>query len=251
LARVEGRRRGQEVVCLAAPPDMFPATLFDFNGVLVDDEAVHLAAFRDALAPLGITLTDEAYVERYLGFDDRGAFQALLRDNGQPADDAVIERLIEAKRPLYLGRARTELPTFAGAAEAIRRRAAHGPIVIVSGALRDEIVLGLEVLGVSELVAHIVSADDTRAGKPDPEGYLLGLDFLTQAIGAARARKALVIEDSLAGIDAARAARLACAAVAHSYPRAELVARGADLVVDRIDELGEELIADAYRRLHG
>ena len=75
LARAEGRGRGQEVVCLAAPPDMFPATLFDFNGVLVNDEAVHLAAFRDALAGLGITLTDEAYVERYLGFDDRGAFR--------------------------------------------------------------------------------------------------------------------------------------------------------------------------------
>ena len=57
----------------AAKP-MFPATLFDFNGVLVDDESVHLAAFRDALAPLGIGLTDEAYVEKYLGYDDRGAF---------------------------------------------------------------------------------------------------------------------------------------------------------------------------------
>ena len=238
------------MVCLGPPTDMFPATLFDFNGVLVDDESVHLAAFRDVLAPLGITLSDEAYVDRYLGFDDRGAFQALLEDNGRSPGDAEIERLITAKRPLYLARARTDLPTFPGAAAAIRRRAAHGPVVIVSGALRDEIVLGLEVLGVSELVEHIVSADDTRAGKPDPEGYLLGLEYLRSRIGAGASR-ALVIEDSLAGIDAARAAHLACAAVAHTYPGAELAARGADLVVERIDELGDDLLLETYRRLHG
>jgi HAD superfamily hydrolase (TIGR01509 family) len=230
---------------------MFPATLFDYNGVLVDDESVHLAAFRDTLAPLGVTLTDEAYIERYLGYDDRGAFQALLADNGRPASDAQIEQLIAAKRPLYLARARQKLPTFPGAAEAVRRRAARGPVVIVSGALRDEIALGLEVLGVRELVGHVVSADDTRAGKPDPEGYLLGLEHLTSLLGESAARRALVIEDSLAGIDAARAAGLACAAVAHTYSRAELEARGADLVVDRIDELSEPLLLEAYRRLHG
>jgi beta-phosphoglucomutase len=233
----------------AANP-MFPATLFDFNGVLVDDESVHLAAFRDALAPLGIGLTDDAYVEKYLGYDDRGAFTALLEDNGRVVVEAEIERLIEAKRPLYLSRARQNLPTFAGAADAIRRRAEAGPIVIVSGALRDEIELGLEVLGVRDRVIEIVSAEDTRAGKPDPEGYLLGIRHLSAAIGEQGAKRALVIEDSLAGIDAARAAGLTCAAVAHTYPAAELEARGAALVVPNIAELDERRLGDVYRRLY-
>jgi beta-phosphoglucomutase-like phosphatase (HAD superfamily) len=195
-------------------------------------------------------VTDEAYVERYLGFDDRGAFQALLTDNGQEASDSIVEGLIEAKRPLYLRRARERLPTFPGAAAAVQRRAACGPVVIVSGALRDEIELGLEVLGVRELVLAIVSAEDTRAGKPDPEGYQLGLAHLTQAVGEASARRALVIEDSLAGIDAARAAGLTCAAVAHTYSAAELGARGADVVVRRIDELHEAVLGELYRRIH-
>jgi HAD superfamily hydrolase (TIGR01509 family) len=230
---------------------MFPATLFDYNGVLVDDESVHLAAFRDTLAPLGIGLTDEAYVERYLGFDDRGAFEALLTDNGRPVTSELVERLIEQKKPHYLKRAREKLPTFAGAAEAVRRRAAAGPVVIVSGALREEIVLGLEVLGVRDRVLHIVSAEDTRAGKPDPEGYRMGLEHLARAVGEEAARRALVIEDSYAGIEAACAAGLVCAAVAHTYPSAELLARGAALVVERIDLLNEELLGETYRRLHG
>src|SRR5688572_14124418 len=45
----------------------FTATLFDFNGVLVDDEAVHLEAFRGALEPLGITVADADYWDRYIG----------------------------------------------------------------------------------------------------------------------------------------------------------------------------------------
>src|SRR4051794_9700373 len=56
------------------------ATIFDFNGVLVDDEHVHLEAFREVLAPRGIAITDDAYATRYLGFDDVGAFRAMLAD---------------------------------------------------------------------------------------------------------------------------------------------------------------------------
>src|SRR5690606_1948390 len=57
-------------------PPVFACTLFDYNGVLVDDEHVHLAAFQDALAPLGISLSEADYWDKYLGFDDVGAFEA-------------------------------------------------------------------------------------------------------------------------------------------------------------------------------
>jgi beta-phosphoglucomutase-like phosphatase (HAD superfamily) len=62
---------------------VFPATLFDYNGVLVDDENVHLEAFRDVLGPLGIDLEEADYWEKYLGFDDAGAFRAVLVDAGR------------------------------------------------------------------------------------------------------------------------------------------------------------------------
>ena len=65
--------------------DMTVSTLFDFNGVLVDDESVHLAAFREVVAPLGIVIDDATYAERYLGFDDAGAFRAMLADAGAEA----------------------------------------------------------------------------------------------------------------------------------------------------------------------
>jgi beta-phosphoglucomutase-like phosphatase (HAD superfamily) len=224
---------------------VFTATLFDYNGVLVDDEAVHLAAFRDVLSPLGVEVSEKEYVERYLGYDDVGAFRAILRDRGRAPSDADVTALVDAKRPFYLERARGTLRGFAGAGEIVRRRAAVGPVAIVSGALRHEIHLGLDLLGVRDLIRSVVSAEDAQRSKPDPQGYLLGLEAL--ALSNARDR-CVVIEDSLAGVESARAASLACVAVGHSYPLDDLRAAGADLVVSNLDAITEQALASVYER---
>ena len=229
---------------------MFPATLFDYNGVLVDDEVVHLQAFRDVLSPRGIDLDESAYWDRYLGFDDVGAFRAIFNDNGRDLSDDEVKRLVEEKRPRYLERAKNVLKGFDGAPALVRRRAKVGPVGIVSGALRDEIRLGLEVLGVRDVVSTIVSAEDTVSSKPDPEGYLRGVADLSSQVGGEVARLAVAIEDSIAGVEAAKAAGLVCIAVSHSYSAEKLQQAGADLVVASLDEITEPVLGQLYRRLH-
>lgn len=217
------------------------ATLFDYNGVLVDDELVHLAAFRDVVGPLGIELSDEDYFETYLGFDDREAFRQLLLTHGRPAEPHDVQALIELKRPRYLERAGTALRFFEGAAELLARRASAGPVVIVSGALREEIELGLAAMGTQDAVAAIVSTEDTTASKPNPQGYLLGIAKL-EALGIKKAAEvAWVFEDSLDGIQAAKAAGLRCVGVAHSYPLERLTQAGADHAVPTIAEVKTRL----------
>jgi len=230
---------------------LFPATLFDFNGVLVDDELVHLEAFRDAVRPLGLSITNQEYWDEYLGFDDVGAFSALLTKAGLDASRPRIMELVEAKRPFYMQRARLALKTFPGAAELIQRRAAAGPVGIVSGALRDEIEFGLQHLGVGQFVSHITAAEDTAASKPDPEGYRLGIEWLLESLSLENAQRALVIEDSLDGIFAAKAAGLPVIAVAHSYSRDDLEGSGADLVLDTIAQIDEAQLRDLYEELYG
>lgn len=228
------------------------ATLFDFNGVLVDDENVHLASFREVLAPLGVTIDDDAYAESYLGFDDAGAFAQILEDADKPASSKEIARLVEAKKPVYMRRIATDLVVFEGAADIVRRRAELGIVGIVSGALEAEIVHALEVMGVREHVSFIVSAERTSACKPDPEGYFLGLAELSNLStkGAADVGRAVeaghvvVIEDSLAGIEAAKSAGLRCAAVAHSYPVDRLLQAGADVAVERLAQLTDAHLDD-------
>ena len=223
--------------------------LFDYNGVLVDDEQVHLAAFRDVLSPLGITIGDEDYNARYLGFDDVGAFRAILADHHQPASDARVAGLVAAKKPNYLRRAKHELNVFEGAGELLRRLADQGAVIgIVSGALRDEITLGLSRLNAADAVSFVVSAEDTQACKPDPEGYRIGKQRLAAITSASP--HTVVIEDSLAGIAAAQAAELPCIAVAHSYPESELQTARASLVLPRIADLTDGALAELATRLY-
>jgi beta-phosphoglucomutase len=228
---------------------VFPATIFDFNGVLVDDELVHRDAFRDVLTPLGVSFTDEQYVERYLGFDDVGALRAMLVDAGREPSEGEIERLVEAKRPCYMRRAEAGLVVFEGAERVVRESAARGPVAIVSGALRDEIEFALRKMGLEGVFAHVVSAEDTSRCKPDPMGYTLCVDALAARMGRDAARRALVVEDSLAGIQSAKSAGLACLAVAHSYDEAQLYGAGADAVAPRIGDVDADVVGAVFRRL--
>jgi beta-phosphoglucomutase len=207
------------------------ATFFDFNGVLVDDEHVHLEAFRDVLYPMGIKVTERADTERYLGFDDAGAFRAILIDAGRAPTEDEIRALVLAKKPRYMERIEGGLSIFPGAAELVRRRAALGPVAIVSGALEHEIRFCLARMQVDREIAFIVAADHCRASKPDPEGYLLATAELARR---ARGATVVAIEDSLAGVVAAKRAGLRCVGVGHSYATSELTQVGADAVADTI-----------------
>jgi len=120
----------------------------------------------------------------------------------------------------------------------------------VSGALTDEIELGLKSLGVRELVEKIISAEDTNVSKPDPEGYLMGVEWLRPLIGDA-AERALVFEDSVDGIRAAKAAGLPTVAVAHSYTLPQLEEAGADLALTHLRDVTEQDLVDLYKKLYG
>jgi beta-phosphoglucomutase-like phosphatase (HAD superfamily) len=102
---------------------------------------------------------------------------------------------------------------------------------IVSGALDAEIRYGLERMGVLDCIAFVVSAESCVDSKPDPEGYLLALERVE------RGTRAVVVEDSLAGVQAGKAAGLRVAAVAHSYLASDLALAGADVVVPDIGAL--------------
>ena len=223
---------------------MLRAILFDFNGVLADDESIHLELFQRALAEEGIELTRDDYYAHYLSFDDRGCFQAILESAGAAADAGRVSRLIVRKSSYYHARIRQQgFPIFAGAAELIAEVAAGGMMLgVVSGALRDEVEGALEQLGVRSRFKTLVTAEDVTAGKPDPEGYRIGLANLN-ALPPYPSRllhphEVVAIEDSPAGLEAAAACALSTLGVAQTYPAAELSA--ADQVVESIADLSLE-----------
>ncbi len=223
---------------------MLRAILFDFNGVLVDDEPLHLELFQKVLGEEGVELTEDDYYAHFLGFDDRGCFAAALEAAGEQVTPERLARLIERKADDYQARVEREgFATFPGAAELISQAAGAGlALGVVSGALKAEIEGALEQLGLRSSFKTVVAADDVKRGKPDPEGYLRGLADLNALAPRPSppllAREVLAIEDSPAGLEAAAACGLATLGVAQTYPATELAA--ADRVVERIAGLSIE-----------
>lgn len=209
------------------------AVIFDFNGVIIDDEPLHLALLRRVLGEVGLPLAEEDYAAQYLGRTDRACFALALREAGRArqADDAAfVEQLIARKAELY-GRAIGERASFfPGVQELARRLAEKFPLAVASGALRDEIETVLRRGGIRDCFQAIIAAEDVAHGKPDPEGFLKALAALNaQRATAIHPGACLVIEDSVAGVAAAGRAGMRCLAVTNSY-RAEAL-RGADWIV--------------------
>jgi HAD superfamily hydrolase (TIGR01509 family) len=198
--------------------------LLDYNGVVVDDEPLHFAAFRDVLAVERIALDRTSYDTDYLGYDDRACFVEAFRRAGRSLDRASLDRLAARKADWYAELARAGLPVVPGVQDFVRAAAAHTRIGVVSGALRAEIRAGLEYVGISDLVSAVVSAEDVACGKPDPAGLRLALAQLTGA--GSSGTRAVVVEDSLPGLAAARALGAGCVALTTSHSARELA--GAD-----------------------
>ncbi len=215
------------------------AIIFDFNGVIVDDEPLHLELLRRVLEEEGLSLSDEDYHEKYLGYDDRGAFAAALTDQeraAQAANQTYIESLIERKARYYLDAINERMLFFPGVIELARRLAAEFPLAIASGALRHEIELVLTRGELRDCFRVIVASEDVSACKPDPEGYVKALARLNESMpGSIQPAQCLVIEDSVAGLEAARRAGMRCLAVTNSYTAAELTT--ADAVVTSLADI--------------
>ena len=219
------------------------AIVFDFDGVIADSERLHLRSYQEILAPEGITMTNEDYFTRYLGYDDVGVFKAVGRDNGVAMDDGRVSDLIARKGQRYESLTAAGEILFPGAADFIRSAvAASVPIAIASGALTHEIVDVLERAGLRQLFPVIVGADQTERSKPHPEPYQAAFDRLRSHTGRdLLAWRSVAIEDSRWGLVSARGADLRCVAVTNTYSEAELRA-DAELVVPGLHALTLEAL---------
>jgi len=228
---------------------MIRAVIFDFNGVLLDDEHLHFALFQEVLVQEGVAITEDDYHDRYLGLDDRGCFEAALVDAGRHATAPRLDELIARKARRYQEEAGRGLRFFPGAADCLTALAARWPLAINSGALRPEIELALNLIGCRDKASVIVSAEDTERCKPDPQGYTLALEGL-QAQGGPIAdltpAACLVIEDSLAGIESAKGAGMWAVGVPNTYAEADLRRAGADDVVAGLPEFTPAWIAGRF-----
>ena len=228
---------------------MLRTIIFDFNGIIVDDEPLHFRSMRDAVAPLGVSISMEEYWTRYLPLDNKDCLSAICKDYGLELSEPERARVLQEISHLYHLMLEDTCPLFAGAAKLIQSAATRYPLAIASGALRADIEHILRTSKLESSFKVVVGAEDFILGKPHPESYLLALERLNQTLNghgpAIEPRQALVIEDSIAGVRGARAANMICLAVSNSYPADRLF--DAHRVVGSLEEVDLAELENLFR----
>jgi sugar-phosphatase len=200
------------------------AIAFDLDGVLVDSMHAVLAAWAEWARARGIPVST-VLASLHLTAEE------LVRAVAPDLDAAAEARAIAARQATLADR----IVALAGSQALVSRLPRHAWAVVTSGrrelALRHLSLAGLPVPSV------LVTAEDTPRGKPDPAGYLLA----ARRLGLPPAR-CLAIEDSPAGVRAARRAGMAVLGVTTSVTSGELTE--ADAVIDSLASLRVTLDRD-------
>ncbi len=226
------------------------AVLFDFNGTIINDELIHLKLIEQMLIEENLRPNPEEYREVCLGRSDRVALTELLTRQGRVVSEAYLTQLMTRKAQAYQRYLETleTLPIYPGVENLLAKlRDAEIKLAVVSGALHSEIELVLNRLQLSDYFATIVAGDDLTVSKPEPDGYLLAVERLNQLYPGFNLQpsECLAIEDTLAGIQAAKGAGMPVVGVANTYPF-HILQRQANWTVDYLADLDLEQVQQVF-----
>jgi HAD superfamily hydrolase (TIGR01509 family) len=202
---------------------VWKAIFWDNDGVLVDTEGLYYQATREVLATVGVSLSEEAYVDLFLR-DARGAWH-LAEARGVPAGELpALRRRRDDRFAALIDAGPTAI---AGVATVVRRLAERYRMAIVTSSEHfDRIHRDTAFLSLFEFV---LTPAHYRYSKPHPEPYLLALER-----SGLRPADCLVIEDSERGLRAAKSAGLSCWVVPSQFTRG-CTFRGADRVLESVE----------------
>jgi len=228
------------------------AVLFDFNGVIIKDEAIHQQLIEEILIQENLRPSSEEYQGICLGRSDRVCLAELLKRRGRVVRDSYLSDLITRKAQAYQRKLETleKLPIYPDLEDLIFKiRLAHLPMGVVSGALRSEVELVLNRAQLAQYFTVIVAGDDIKVSKPEPDGYLLAVERLNQQYPnlEVQSSECLAIEDTLAGIEAAKRAGMQVVGVANTYPF-HMLQRQANWTVDYLNDLELDRVQEVYAR---
>lgn len=213
---------------------MIKAILMDFNGVIINDEHLHMKAYQEVLKGEEIDLTEEEYYS-CLGMDDKAFIKATFKRTEKELSDEKLTELMDAKTAKWRELVDGEVPLFDGVENFIKKMEKDFALGIVSMARREEIEHILEKTGMRNSFVTILSAEDISKHKPHPECYLEGftrIDAARTALGSNPIvhKDCLVIEDAPQGIEAGKKAGLMTLGVTNTVDEKRLREAGADSV---------------------
>lgn len=214
------------------PDPKFSAVIFDMDGVIIDSEPRHERAFLDVFEQMGYGQTHGIQFEQYLGRSDRAVWLDFI---AQHNPKWTLDELIDWKQSHLIEIIRLEQPIFDGLPELVAKLAPSYRLAVASGSAHPVIDEVLAMKELRQFFPVVVSSQDVAKGKPAPDIFLRAAEQLGVEPAAC-----CVIEDSAAGVTAARAAGMTAIAITNTLPAEKLA--HANHVVRTYEEI-ERLLA--------
>jgi len=184
------------------------------DGVILDSEPAHFAAFQTTLQRRGKQLSEDDYKANFAGLTDEAGFRKYFASINETLDLPVV---MAEKTAIYLELASNRIVAYPGVVALIQELSGKVPLALVTGSLRAEAHVALIALGIKDCFSVIICAEDVKEGKPNPEGYLQAQKALSVSKD-----ECVIVEDSPSGVLAAKNAGIISIAVTTTHTRAEL-----------------------------
>ncbi len=217
------------------------AVLLNFNGVIINDEAIHQELINNILLEENLRPDDDDYKQYCWGKSDRTCLKSILASRGRILPDKYINKLIATKTTAYRQKIEqlATLPLYPNLIEFLTQLKTQGLIIgLVTGALRSEVEFILQKAEIAQYFTIIIGGDDLEASKPEADGYLLAIERLNQQQPQLNLKpsECLAIEDTTVGIAAAKKAGVQVVGISHTYPL-HMLQRQANWTVDDFLEI--------------
>jgi beta-phosphoglucomutase len=207
---------------------MFEAVIFDWDGTLADTRRVIVIAFQKALSEINCKISTE-HIERRIGIGAADTFRFLLGSADIAFDDRLIKHLVERKNQVEI-ELTNQVKLFLGVKELLDALYCKIKMGLASMNNRSVIARLLEVNDLEKYFDAILTAESILRSKPNPEIFLKTASELKTV-----PEKCIIIEDSIFGVKAAKAANMSCIAVLTGvYSRQELQIGKPDLIVETL-----------------
>jgi beta-phosphoglucomutase len=228
------------------------AVLFDFNGVIINDEPIHRQLIDELLITENLRPQGKEFWQVSLGKTDRSCLRELLKLRGRFVSDEYLDKLLSRKAMAYQDRLNrlATLPIYPEVTSFLQKIRDRGYILgLVTGAIRAETEVVLQRSKLDRYFEAIVCGDEIIHSKPAPEGYLLAVERLNKLDTTLKLypSECLVIEDSFLGIQAAKSAGMQVCAIAHTYPF-HMLQRQANWTIDTFADLDLERVGEIFAR---
>jgi beta-phosphoglucomutase len=193
----------------------YEAILFDFDGVLVDSEPVHYECWQEILRPFGLTLGWKEYCEQGIGVSDRAMLAMLCKQSDPPLDIELLAAEYPRKKEMFREKMLAS-PTISQTVIDLLDGLSGYKLAVVTSSGKSEVEPILEAAGLRSRFDTAVFGGDVKNLKPAPDPYRLAVERL----GVTRA---LVVEDSDAGVASGQAAGLDVLKVPSQMEMADLL----------------------------